>query len=254
MDEPLRRYRLALALIPDPDPADDLFMVSRSEADLRRRAARWRERQGLPPAAENPILPELDAGQREHALHLARRGAAHRRMTLWLTTLVVAVGLVAGGFLLREAMLPRLDSHPAFAGEPVAEADGMGDLTLTIYQAEVKLTPVKRLAWDIEVAIWWEVRGPGAADAYRLFEPQLRMAHMPLPATESPPVWLENNTTQRYSSRPDRVLGVTRFTKRIQDDDGVDIYERSVIFRLREGRGTEPDFAVRLHLPPPVAE
>lgn len=241
MEELLERYRLALALIPDPNAAGDLFMAARNEAELRRRSARWLERQGLPPAAENLPLPELDADQREHALHLARRGAAHRRLTLWLTAAVVVAGLAAGALLLREALLSRLDTHPAFAGQPISGARGMGDLTLAVYQAEVKVTPAERSAFDLEISLWWEVTGTGAADAYRRFRPQLYLLRGPGAD------WLESTTTRHYSTRPDRILGVSRFRVRAPAS-GVG---SSAIFRLTEGRGTEGDFSARLRLPPP---
>ncbi|MFZ5826755.1 MAG: hypothetical protein ACOY94_20895 [Bacillota bacterium] len=239
MEELLDRYRLALALIPDPNAAGDLFMAARSEADLRRRAARWRETQGLPPAVEPLTLPELDQDQREHALHLARRGATHRRATLWLTIGLVVAGLAAGAFLLREALLPRLDAHPAFSGPAISRTTGLGNLTLAIYQAEV--TPVKESAEHLEIAIWWEVTGVGAADAYRRFRPEL----YPVLRGQAGVDWLLTTTTRRYSTRPERVLGVSRFRLRSS------MTGRTAIFRLIDGRESEGDLSVRLRLPPP---
>lgn len=242
MDDLLDRYRLALALVPDPNAAGDLFMAARSEADLRRRAARWREQEGLPPAAAHLPLPELDQDQREHALHLARRGRAHRRATLWLTAVVVVAGLAAGGFLLREALMPRLDSHPAFAGQPISRATGMGDLTLAVYQVEVTVPPAEQSGYALEVSLWWEVTGTGAADAYRRFQPQLYLSRR-----QSGARWLESATTRHYATRPERVLGVSRFRlpAPVSGSGG------TALFRLIEGPGTDADFSARLRLPPP---
>jgi hypothetical protein len=67
-------YALALSLVPDRDVAGDLYMDAANEADLRRRAAAWLGRRGLPVPAQDPPLPELTDTDRTFAAHLARRG------------------------------------------------------------------------------------------------------------------------------------------------------------------------------------
>ena len=76
-------YALALALVPYEDAAETIFATARDEADLRRRAAAWREEQGLPPAAAwreeqglppaaaDPPLPAVHPDDLEHALRRA---------------------------------------------------------------------------------------------------------------------------------------------------------------------------------------
>ncbi len=93
--EVLRRYALALSLVSDPDVAGDLFMDARDEADLIRRANWWRFQQGLPQLSPEDSLPELDAAQAEHALHLARRSVARRKAKGLATAGALVAALLA---------------------------------------------------------------------------------------------------------------------------------------------------------------
>ncbi len=243
VDDILRRYQLALALVDDPDIAGDLFMASRSEAELRRRIDQWRRAQGLPPATGPQTLVPLDADQRQHALHLARRGALQQRLTRWLVGLAILVVLVGGGVLTYTALQPKLDSDPAFAREPQWGSSPWRGLTLQIYQADLQVIPVDGRVNDFTVSIWWEVTGPGASDAYREFVPQL--AAEVLPESFRTGEWVDAATTQRFSVRPDRILGLSRFEAR-----GYTLSTEPV-FRLMEGRLAEPDFTTPLQLPKP---
>lgn len=224
MDELLHRYRLALALIPDADAAGDLFMASPSDADLRRRAARWREQQGLEAAEEPRYLVELTLEQREHALHLARRGAMHRRVKGWMAGLIALLLLAGSGFALYESTRPRLDVDAAFAREPLAGERGPGDLGLTVYQ--VKFTPERGLE------IWWELAGTGASDRARRLKPELQVGDQD---------WREQVTTRFYSTAPNRLLAVSRFA--------VTTLSADAVLRIEEGRFTQSDFMVAFPLP-----
>lgn len=167
----VRLYALACCLVPDPDVASDLFMQSRSEADLRARAARWRRQQGLPdpglPAAG--ALPPLGPGEQELALHLARRGQK-RRLTLNLFLTLGAVLLLTAGLLgvraLPGALSRGLASDPAFAGSPVGETEPLNGLSFAVYRAE---------AIPGVTTIWWELTGSGAAMAAETWEAGLRL-------------------------------------------------------------------------------
>jgi hypothetical protein len=108
MDEQelLDRYALAISLIPDADAAADIYMEAAGEADLRRRAGRWRAQQKLPPAGPEGPLPRLDAVQREHALHLARRAGLRRRTRPWLAVGAAALLLASWVLASRVWVLP----------------------------------------------------------------------------------------------------------------------------------------------------
>ena len=107
-----RLYALALSLVPEPNIAGDIFLFTRSEADLRRRAAAWRRRQGLPDPAGDPPLPPLDADQRELALLLARRGRRQRRLRPWLAAAAAGtLALVLLATLLRPAVAAQGDDR-----------------------------------------------------------------------------------------------------------------------------------------------
>lgn len=226
MDDLLRRYRLALALIPEPNAAGDLFMAARDDADLRRRAARWRQQAGLEPASEPAYLPELTPEQQEHALHLARRGKVHRRVKSWLAGLTAVVVLAGSGYLLYESARPRLDVDPAFAEAPLSRARGPGDLRLSIYDVDYEPQTATLL-------VWWELTGTGASDRARRLKPELQLSRSN---------WVEQSSTRFYSTSPERLLAVSRFrVTRLQQ-----------LFRLRveEGRTDEDDFQVIIPIPP----
>lgn len=153
-----RLYALALSLVPEPNIAGDIFLFARSEADLRRRAAAWRRRQGLPDPAGDPPLPPLDADQRELALLLARRGRRQRRLRPWLA---VATGgtlaLVLLATLLRPAVpVPVLAAEPAFTATPIQTAVPGTGLRLQVYHAEA--TPGA-------LTVWWALSGRRAVQA-----------------------------------------------------------------------------------------
>lgn len=223
----LHRYRLALALIPDPDAAGDLLMSAKSDDDLRRRAARWREAAGLDPAKEPLQLPALTLEQREHALHLARRGATHRRVQRWLAGLTAVVVLAGCGYLAYESIRPRLDVNPAFTASPLAGAPGPGDLNLTLYDLRFD-------AAGETLEVWWELTGTGASDRARRLRPQLRIT-----GTNS---WRDHVNTRFYSTSPDRLLATSRF--RVSE-----LPER-ISLRIEEGRSPADDFMVVAQVPP----
>ncbi|MFZ5813973.1 MAG: hypothetical protein ACOY93_01545 [Bacillota bacterium] len=243
MDDLMQRYRLALSLIPDQDAAGDLFMLSRSESELRRRAARWREQHGLPPLDEPPALVVLDADQQEHALHLARRAEARHRVKLWLATLATLLVLGAGGYLASDLLRPGLANHPAYSAPAIASTRGLGDLTLRVYRVDLQVRGSGPSARQ-ELQIWWEVTGPAAADAYRLFQPQVRTIGRRWMGGQRSD-WIDASATRRYSTRPDRVLGMSRF-----EVPGAAV--ENLLFRLREGPFSEPDFSVLVRMPRPV--
>lgn len=223
----LHRYRLALALIPDPDAAGDLYMTAQSDADLRRRAAHWRETAGLEPAVEPHHLPELTVEQREHALHLARRGATHRRVQRWLAGLTAVVLLAGSGYLAYESIRPRLDVNPAFAESPLAGAPGPGNLNLSLYD----------MRFDAEgeaLEVWWELTGTGASDRARRLRPQLRIT--------GTSTWRDHVNTRFYSTSPDRLLATSRFR--------VSSLPQRISLRIEEGRSDADDFMVVVQIPP----
>ncbi|HWI63116.1 MAG TPA: hypothetical protein VNT75_14810 [Symbiobacteriaceae bacterium] len=110
----LRRYALALALVPEQDAADDLFMDAADESDLRARANRLRHANGLSPIqGDPPELPALDEMQVEYALHLAERAAYRRRSRRMLTVVglaVVLVGLAYAGVSLGPGQFSQLSA------------------------------------------------------------------------------------------------------------------------------------------------
>gem|GEM_PF-4946380 len=235
MDDLLRRYQLAITLVDDPDMAGDLFMASRNEADLRRRIDRWRRVQGLPPASEPQTLLPLDDDQRHYAMHLARRGALQQRLTRWMLALAAVVVLLGGGFVAYTALHPKLDTDPAFAGQPRWSSTPWRGLTLHVYKAELREDD----AAGVTVSIWWEVIGPGASDSFRLFTPELMRTQVTSGRNERWD-WVGATSTERFSVRPDRVLGLSRF-------DGYDPTLESGL-RLYRGAGDEPDFFSYLRL------
>ena len=185
LDGLFRRYALALALIPDSDAAGDLFMDAGSEAALRRAAARWRRRRGLPDH-DDPPLPELTAEQEQDALHLARRGQVRRRLRLGVAA--------AGGLLLIATALALLwgrgglAADPAFAGRPAHMSELRSGGRLGVYRVE---------ASPGSVTVWWELIGAaaGAGDPPRLL----------LSGSGGP--WLEPVQHEAASGRRDRTLG-----------------------------------------------
>lgn len=164
--EVCRRYALALAFVPDANAAGDLFMAARDEADLRRRAAAWRRRQGLSPLDSAPPLPALDPEQVELALHLHRRQRRQRRRRPLLAgaaALLLAAALFAAGRSLAPGQAPTLAGDPAFA-TPAADQATSGNLTLALHRAES--TPAG-------ITVWWSLSGPGAGSAAASLRPEL---------------------------------------------------------------------------------
>jgi hypothetical protein len=137
--ELLRRYALAISLIPDADAAADIFMESAGESDLRRRAALWRARRGLTPPDLDAPLPALDAIQQEHALDLVRRAALRRRARPWLAGGMAAV-LLLSLEVVGKLVSPANAAGPARAVEPPAAASSQpGQAT----PASTQIVPLK---------------------------------------------------------------------------------------------------------------
>ncbi|HWI52481.1 MAG TPA: hypothetical protein VNT01_10120 [Symbiobacteriaceae bacterium] len=196
MDNQERLYALALSLVPDVDVAGDMFMDARDEADLERRAARWRRQQGLPELAAPAVLPALSAEQREYAYHLARRGRRRRQMrplsgltaVAMIAMLVILVGF--RGLVAAERGLP---DDPAYRAQPVAASTG-GALQFTVYKVEA--TPGS-------VTFWWAMTGRNAVKEAAGVQLSLEYYRLPTHATlvshETAPV------------RDDRLVGRTSF-------------------------------------------
>ena len=191
-----RLYALALSLVPEPNIAGDIFLFARSEADLRRRAAAWRRRQGLPDPAGDPPLPLLDADQRELALLLAQRGRRQRRLRPWLA--VAAAGtlaLVLLVTLLRPAVpVPVLAAEPAFTATPIQTAVPGTGLRLQVYHAEA--TPGA-------LTVWWALSGRRAVQAAGRHS--LALAH---PAGSD---WLSPAEGETAAQGDDRLVGRSTF-------------------------------------------
>lgn len=191
MGDVFHRYALALALVPDQDAAGDLFMDAPTEAVLRRAAARWRSRHGLPDLSADPSLPALTDEQREHALHLAGRGQWRRRLRMGLSMAAAAVSLFAL-LVAAPAILPAeppqdpvFAGRPAYLSEPFSQGGRFG-----VYLAE---------AAPGAVTIWWEVTGtPAAGD--RSPAPELLISGSGGP-------WLQLVRTEVTHVRKDRALG-----------------------------------------------
>lgn len=162
----LRRYALAHALIPDADEADELFRLSRDEADLRRRASRWLAQRGQMLPELDPPLPLLDAEQQAHALHLARLGRK-RRLALPLAIGAIALLLVLLPFLGRLWNRPVLATAAVYQAKPVAEGP-VGDLHLAVYRAELNESTGR-------LSVWWELSGPGAGNAANTVRPTAKV-------------------------------------------------------------------------------
>ncbi len=152
--DPLGRYALALSLLPDEDTAGEIFMEATDEVDLRRKAARWLARHGLPSAGAGPV-PVLTEAQEEHALHLWRRGRRRRVLRFGLTGMGILVLTIA--MLLWGWRQPRgLAANPVYQRTPVANLNDLGHRTLAIH----------RMLRDRQyVTVWWSLSGPGAAAA-----------------------------------------------------------------------------------------
>lgn len=166
--ELLRRYALALALVPDADVAGDLFMDAKDEHDLRRRALAWRRTQGFPELTEDPPLPALSADDQEYALHLARRGRKRRvlrRIGLAGAAVVVAALLLVGGrwFAIPglAPAVPAWASDGLFAGKAAATAT-QNQVTLSVYRVDA--TPGK-------ITVWWQATGAGTVKNWKSLRP-----------------------------------------------------------------------------------
>ncbi len=191
------RYALALAIVPEEDVAGDLFMEAADEADLIRRAERWRSRHGLAPLEGRPPLPALTADQRAHAAHLARRAAVRRRMKRGLT--VGAAALVALALLLvrRPASDPStLAVDPVYEGDSVAISDQAGGLQVLVYRVEA--TPGA-------VTLWWAVSGSDASAKANRLTPEIALTVSPS-TVWTPPMGTEVTVQRNY-----RVLGKSTY-------------------------------------------
>ncbi len=162
----LERYALALELVPDSDLAGDLFMESRDAASLLRRANRWRERNGLPPVAMPGAVRGLSEVEREHALHLARRGRGRRLLCGVGSLLAVALLVVAGLRLLPEVVRTGLAADPIFDEAP---------LERTVHPKGYRIAIHKVEADPGAVTVWWSASGLHPARAAQEIHPQLRL-------------------------------------------------------------------------------
>ena len=190
-----RRYALALALVPEPNAAGDLLLSARNEAALRRQAAAWRRRHGLPPPTAEPGLPELTPEQAELAQRLWRRRRQGRRLRpLLLLAALLAIG-AAATLQARPATPTGLAASPAFAAPAPPDGSGQSNrLTLTLHQAEATPTTV---------TLWWSVVGAGAGRLARALAPELY--------TPNSGIWLEPDSTERLAAGRDRLLGLSRY-------------------------------------------
>ena len=164
-DEIHHLYALALALVPEPNAAGDIFLAAPDAAGLRRRAAAWRRRHGLPPLAGDPPLPVLDAEQQLHARHLHSRRRRRRQARPLLAAATVALA-VTGALALRPlptAPAIARQSDATFSRSPVDQTRA-GGLRFALYRAEA--TPAG-------VTAWWSLSGPGAGLAARSLRPEL---------------------------------------------------------------------------------
>jgi hypothetical protein len=154
----LQRYALALSLVADPDVAGDLFMDARDEADLIRRAARWREARGEGPVAAGAPLPLLTPDQEEHALHLARRATLRRRSRRVIGIAGAALAVLAAGALLLRLPAAPVRAKPKPAPAPQSQTVDSGGLHLAAYQVEVTpgtVTVTWGARWDgPEQPVW----------------------------------------------------------------------------------------------------
>lgn len=197
-----RLYGLCLVMVPEADMADDLFLLVQDERDLRLRATRWRLKHGYGPLPEEISPATLDEVQREHALHLARRGRLRRQ----IRSVAAAAGAVALALLVligwqraNSTAPPRglasalavptgMESDPSFSGTPIG-SNQVGGLTLTVYKAS---------GAPGDVTVWWSLTGPSAAEAAKTFTPRFF-------GVETKP------DTVLSSGRQDRVYGKSRF-------------------------------------------
>lgn len=200
--ELLERYALALALVPDPDVAGDLFMDARDTADLQRRAAAWRRRNGLPEEPESTPAFPIDEILREQALHLARRARSRRRLNLgfrWGAVAGVLLAVALGSLRLAGGDLPlggarTVASDPVFRGTPIEHSPQSGARALILYR--MAATPGS-------VTVWWEVTGPDAAKLAEGLETALSLAD-----TVRAPVLLEQASGPAGRNR---LLGKSKF-------------------------------------------
>ncbi len=189
-------YALALALVPDQDAAGDIFLAARNEADLRRRAARWRERHGYGPLPPSPVVPDLSEAQVEHARHLGVRSLRRRRLMIWLGGAAAALALLLTAILAWRPPAPTgLAADRTFAGRSIAATQIRDGLKFEVFKAEA--TPAA-------VTVWWSLSGSGA--------PQ-RLDALPRQLSLGVTNWSEPDQTETLVSRPDRVLG--RYTYRM---------------------------------------
>lgn len=213
-----RLYALALRLVPEANAAGDLFMAARDEADLRRRAARWRRRHGLPaePAEPWADLPVLDPEQQAYADHLAGRAARRRAQRPWLIGLGVALLAGALGLARFTVFAPptglAADTH--FHGAPLATSGSVAGMRLQVYRAE---------ATAGTVTFWWSVQGPGASRlgsdlAARLFGQSPgggprppRGASDAAPFRQGQELWREPVRLETAAVQGDRLLGRSVF-------------------------------------------
>lgn len=157
MERWLRMYALALALVPDPDVAGDLFLSARDERDLRRRALAWRAGAGLPDPDPGAATPELTEIQLQHGLHLARRRELRRRAELTMVGLGILFGaacLLFAAVSLRKPPPEGLAAAPVFAHGPMSTAVSTDGVHLRVYAVDAN---------PDSLTAWWEVTGPGAA-------------------------------------------------------------------------------------------
>ncbi|HYF92798.1 MAG TPA: hypothetical protein VD969_11195 [Symbiobacteriaceae bacterium] len=176
MDAQERLYALALQVVPDVDVAGDMFMDARDEADLLRRAARWRRQQGLPDISTPAFLPRLTPEEREYAHHLARRGRRRRQMrplSAISAVIMILVLVYVVGFRGMATLGRGLASDPAFAGSQMA-AFRSGGLEFAIYKIEA--TPGA-------VTFWWAMQGRAASEEDGALELSLTYNGLPTRAT-----------------------------------------------------------------------
>ncbi len=193
-------YALALALVPDPDVAGDLFLAARDEDDLRSRALRWREHNGFGPPPTPLVVHPLTPEQKDCALHLVGRRKRKRRAIWGLTAGAVAVAMVAAGLLmLRNNSGYTLAADEAFTGKSVAVTDEAAGLQLSVYR--VQATPG-------EITVWWAITGNDASGRVNDLQPELMT-----PSGVPREGWIKPDDVVTYALRRDRVLGRSTFRK-----------------------------------------
>ena len=216
-------YALALALVPDEDAAETIFATARDEADLRRRAAAWREEQGLPPAAAwreeqglppaaaDPPLPAVHPDDLEHALRRRVRLQRTRRLRPWL--LAGGVALVLGALALRLALPPPaprgMAADPVFAAASIASSPTDSGLRFSVYRVT---------AGPQQVEAWWELSGPGAGRSGYGLKPELQ------PVNDSRLLAPQSARTQAVGN--DRLLGYSTYSSLLPAPDSIWLHGR----------------------------